>query len=733
MRRLLALVVVLLTAPAIFPAGAVAQDGGTGFKVTIAARECPTYTDITANRARNDIQESLEDLGPDTTYSGGQPIDPAKEAADQPNCTPLSDWRFTLGQGYRSRAVTGPWGSLSIVTDPYGTDVVTQPQTPLLDPNGRPTGQSLAGAVTIELTQAQLERASRANSLWIQGGTPSDPILDQLYPGQFGFGALRCAIDNLNGDNVEWISYPAGGSHVFCYAYYVVPPPTSGRITIRKAVPGGASQVFSFDGNLSFNAGGQFDISLNNQESASTPVFYRAAGVTWTAREIVPDGWSLTGLSCTQTRGSVVERDLPAAEVRITLAAGDNVVCTFTNELRPPDGQLFIEKITRGATGLFDFEIFPRGGGPSQDARAETREQGVPVSAEPSPVTLGPGRYRIRERLPRSAAGDWRLNRVFCNGKPVEVRRPPGRRNSSVGVTIEAGEGAACTFINRFTPDGAIAIDKVTLGGTGTAGFTIFPLDGSGRSYSKSVTTREPGVPRRARGDRTNRLPLGRYVIQEQALAPEDNRDWTLTEVLCDNTVVPSEQGRVVVRLTRQNPRLRCLFVNVKNSGPLPPIPPQPPIPPRPPQPSGPDIVVSKRADRPVADVGEKLTYTVRVENRGDAAAKDVVGVDQPGVGERPLAVRAIRGPPCRARRIARRLYVCRLGNLAPGESEVYEIDMIVTRSSGRRVNNVAAAGSATPERNVRNNIDSASTRTRRPGCPSAVAAGSQVTARAAC
>jgi hypothetical protein len=37
---------------------------GTDLFVTIAARQCPTYTDIRANRARNNIQESLRDLGP---------------------------------------------------------------------------------------------------------------------------------------------------------------------------------------------------------------------------------------------------------------------------------------------------------------------------------------------------------------------------------------------------------------------------------------------------------------------------------------------------------------------------------------------------------------------------------------------------------------------------------------------------------------------------------------------
>jgi hypothetical protein len=49
----------------------------------------------------------------------------------------------------------------------------------------------------------------------VQGGTPADPILGQRYPGVYGFGALRCAIDNLNGDNVEWILFPFGVEHVF--------------------------------------------------------------------------------------------------------------------------------------------------------------------------------------------------------------------------------------------------------------------------------------------------------------------------------------------------------------------------------------------------------------------------------------------------------------------------------------------------------------------------------------
>ncbi|HEY6780341.1 MAG TPA: hypothetical protein VI111_05260, partial [Thermoleophilaceae bacterium] len=442
--------------------------------VTFVARECPDYADIMANRARNDIQESLRDLGQDSTYQAGDPIDPITEAEQDPNCTPITGWSFTLGTGYRTRAVAGPWGSLSIVTNPYSTPIVTQAQVPLPDAAGRPTDESIAGAVTVELTEAQAQRAATGNSLWVQGGTPTDPILDQQFPGVYGFGALRCSIDNLNGDNVEWIAFPSGTEHVFCYAYYVKPPPTSGTIVIRKQVAGvaGASEVFGFDGNLSFNPGGEFALEVRNGQAGSQ-TFYRAAGTEpWRVRELVPDGWRLTGLECQQTGASQVTTDLATAGVSIVLAAGDRVVCTYTDEPRPPAGQLFIRKITEGGTGLFDFDVLPLDGhGDAEHATAQTEQEGIPADATPSPIELAPGSYRVRERLPRVRGGRWRLIAATCDGRPLR------RRGAGVDVSITAGEGAACTFRDRFVPRGALAIAKQTFGGTATAGFAISSVD----------------------------------------------------------------------------------------------------------------------------------------------------------------------------------------------------------------------------------------------------------------
>ena len=142
-----------------------------------------------------------------------------------------------------------------------------------------------------------------------------------------------------------------GPKSVFCYAYYVRPPPTSGTIVIRKEVRSDqpATHDFSFDGNLSFNQGGLFNLRVNNGRAASQ-TFYRAAtgpsDDPWTVRELVPAGWSLADLSCASPGSSTAAIDLAAGRADITLAAGDRVVCTYVNEVEPPAGELFLRKLT---------------------------------------------------------------------------------------------------------------------------------------------------------------------------------------------------------------------------------------------------------------------------------------------------------------------------------------------------------------------------------------------------
>ena len=359
-------IAVAVTAGAGVPAAAAAgtvpvPPPPSGLFVTVVARECPTYASITANLARNNIQESLRDLGANSAYMSGTAINPTTETAHQPNppCKPITGWSFTLGRGIKTQAVIGKWGALSIVTNPFPDIHTTLAETDLLGLDAGPVSPAakIAGATTFELSADEAALATKSSSLWIQGGTVTDPVMDTTFPGQFGFAALRCAIDNLNGDNVEWIQFPAGTKHVFCYAYYVRPPPTSGTIIIRKALVSGATQTKSFDfvGNVSYNPGGTFGLSVVGGAPGEM-TFFRAATTAanpWTAQETVPSGWTLADLQCTSARGSPVTIDKAAAKVSIALLADDLVTCTFTDQLTPAPGKLLLSKITLGGVGTF--------------------------------------------------------------------------------------------------------------------------------------------------------------------------------------------------------------------------------------------------------------------------------------------------------------------------------------------------------------------------------------------
>src|SRR5206468_5084971 len=127
-----------------------------------------------------------------------------------------------------------------------------------------------------------------------------------------------CPIDVRHGDNVEWISFRVGASHVFCYAYYIQPPPTSGTIIVRKEITAPATTApvtFPFEGDISFNPDRSFAIRAGVGAPGSV-TFYRAGGRSWSFKEIVPVGWTLRTPSCSSaTHGSTFAVDSPAVTV----------------------------------------------------------------------------------------------------------------------------------------------------------------------------------------------------------------------------------------------------------------------------------------------------------------------------------------------------------------------------------------------------------------------------------
>src|SRR5262249_23405281 len=197
---------------------------------------------------------------------------PTTEAQYNPACSPIppgannaaKGWTFQLGSGIAS----GQINNLSVVSSPGRTftTLATNPNQP-------------NGSITVQLTQSEYD-LSRNGNLWVQGGIATDPLNRGDFSNLYGFGALRCAVDNVNGDNVEYVRFPSGVTSVYCYYYAVSPAPGYGVINITKKVTNSdTSTSFPFHGNISFNntpVQGYFALTPNQ-----TMKFTRASGTQW--------------------------------------------------------------------------------------------------------------------------------------------------------------------------------------------------------------------------------------------------------------------------------------------------------------------------------------------------------------------------------------------------------------------------------------------------------------------
>ncbi|WP_420034327.1 hypothetical protein ACN2WE_18970 [Streptomyces sp. cg28] len=560
--------------------------------VTFVARKCPQYTDVMANKARNNIQESLRDLGPDSNYASGEAVSAAKEAAGTPlpPCEPLPDWTFSTGSGITSKSTASL--NLSTVSTAYRQNVTTKASTPELDDQGNDTGRTLEGAVTVDLNSQELGAGS---GLIAQGGTKSQ-TLNGLQE-QYGFAALRCAQDSVNGDNVEYVTFPSGTRHVFCYYYAVTPPPDAGTIKVIKKVQpktAGAGD-FRFDGNLSYadtdNDGtNDFLLHASAQQDDSMTFIRGAGGTPWTFKEVVPpnSGWTPPTIPrCTVVGpgggdgSSQVEVDSTGA-ASVELGAGDTVTCTYTNTRT--SGKALLEKESIGGTGTFDIDLKPPPGAtPIAVSPVTTTQESVPVTVAEAPAGATPGTYTIDETIPQpDGTGTWNLESLNCNGTEVPITKGPATDSAPLGTwhasyDVASVDDATCLLTDKFTPGGAINIEKVTEGGTGTFAYDIVAQPDSRRrddaTYRSTATTESEGVAVTAHPEDGSGGPAADgltvddstpYTVQEYLPPPTAAGHWEMTDADCGTagSDVDTGQGTVQVRLTADDPRPTCRFTN---------------------------------------------------------------------------------------------------------------------------------------------------------------------------
>ncbi|MDG6104951.1 hypothetical protein Daura_04615 [Dactylosporangium aurantiacum] len=516
------------------------------YRITFVARSCDSYADVMANRVRDDRIEAASAPGRGSAYKDGQAVDPAIEAANGTGCTALPGWHFSLGPGQEKK------GALSTVTTPAVDSGETAAQVPLLDATGRRTDKLIDGAVTLQLSPEQASAATH-RQLWVQGGTPGDPLLAGTRPG-YGFGVLRCAADGHAGGNVQWLGFPAGVRHVFCYAYYVKDAQVPGTLVVkaRTATPVGYPQRFAFDASASYAA----DQKIYADPGVDATLVRSSGGAPGTVVSRTPAGWTLSDLSCVKSGAgrSLTTTDVPSGTATVTLAAGEVVTCTFTYTPPASPPGLTLRLFGDAPGGAFNLSVSSGGGAdPPRLLQAAPAGDGSAVVATGADLsTLLPGAYPVTLTAPAGEAAAWSLTGAACGGTEL---KPEGL---SVTVLVTAGAPTDCAL--RVTrKGGAIQLRSVTVGGIGAASFVVTPRGQGVPGWSGVATTTAFGEAATAQG-MPAALPLGEYLVTPLPPLATVDGSWRLSSFACDpgeSQDVPN-LGADVVPLTAAEPAAKC-------------------------------------------------------------------------------------------------------------------------------------------------------------------------------
>jgi len=284
----------------------------------------------------------------------------------------------------------------------------------------------------------------------------------------------------------------ATNSRLFCT--FINEKSGTGSITIAKTTLGG-------DGTFEFI--GFMDFTITTVTGSGSQTFANLDPGTYTVRELLGvrlAGWEVTDIQCTGAATPAVI-SLPAHSATITLAAGENVVCTFTDT---KTGSITINKSTVGGEGSFrfattgnglsDFIIVTAGGAGAHAFNA-----------------LLPGVYTVTELVPSG----WNPPTLTCTGTAT----PVSIAGTTATIMLATGESAVCTYTDTSIDPrkSAIVINKRTNGGDDTFHFT-------GSGIAAFAITTAGGVGQKM----ISGLAAGTYTVTETP-----SNTWLLSSLSC--------------------------------------------------------------------------------------------------------------------------------------------------------------------------------------------------------
>jgi hypothetical protein len=207
-----------------------------------------------------------------------------------------------------------------------------------------------------------------------------------------------------------------------------------GSVTVVKETAGG-------DGTFPFTLAGADARDVTTVGGSGSATWPDVTPGAMSLAETVPEGWRLDGATCA-VGGVPLPTDVTSAGVTFTLAAGADVVCTFTDTKL---ADVTVVKHTVGGDATFDFALTDHG------TKTVSTVDGAGTAAWDA---VEPGTYELTETIPT----DWDLGSVACtsNGDALDA----AALDTGVSFAVAAGAHVVCTFTD--TARGTIRVIQQT-------------------------------------------------------------------------------------------------------------------------------------------------------------------------------------------------------------------------------------------------------------------------------
>jgi hypothetical protein len=344
-------------------------------------------------------------------------------------------------------------------------------------------------------------------------------------------------------------------------------------VQVIKSSTGGTG-AFKFNGDNGFGAEETITTLVPGTAVSGTKHIVTNAATATTITETVPVGYKVSSITCVGFAAGTVTPNLAAGSVLLdaaVMAAGNKVVCTFTNE---KVATVKVQKISNGGTAAFAFSTPVNLASVPGTITTATAGTAAPAT----PVAINITTLNTSTSFTETAVAGYAMTAFSCTDANSAVTGNTGTFGSFVSATrvvtipaanVKAGAALTCQVTNAKTP--TVKVQKISSGGTAAFAF-------SGQTNlaatPASITTATAGVSAPVSPSAINVTAIGTDVtITESSVAGYALVAFTCTDANAAVTgssgsfgafVAATRVGTILATNIKAGADITCTFTNAK-------------------------------------------------------------------------------------------------------------------------------------------------------------------------